>query len=124
MYYKEFFILAIIFTLIDSIYLYSASNFFNSIILSIQGKPLKLDIIPTILCYISLLFSLFYFIILQRRSYIDAILLGMFLYSVFEFTNKAIFLNWTWSAVIIDTIWGGVLFGLSTYLVYKIYGIK
>lgn len=124
MLYNEFFILAIIFTFIDSIYLYSISKFFNSIVSSIQGKPLQLEIISTFFCYISLLLGLYYFIILQRRSYFDAALLGMFVYSAFEFTNKAIFKKWKWSAVIIDTLWGGILFGLSTYLVYKIYGIK
>ena len=39
---------------------------------------------------------------------------------VYETTNKAIIKNWTWKTVMIDGIWGGILFSLTTFLTYKI----
>lgn len=122
--YMELFVLALVFTVVDSFYLNLSASFFNNIVNGIQNSQLRLNATATVLCYISLISGLYYFIIKERRSYIDAAFLGLFVYSVFEFTNKAIFKNWKWSAVIIDSLWGGILFGLTTYLVYKIYGIK
>lgn len=122
--YMELIVVALVFTVVDSFYLNLSASFFNNIVKSIQNRPLRLNATATVLCYLSLVSGLYYFIIREKRSYIDAAFLGLFVYSVFEFTNKAIFDNWKWSAVIIDSLWGGVLFGLTTYLVYKIYGIK
>lgn len=117
-------IIGIIFILVDFFYLSSVSSYFNTIVKGIQGKPLALDMLSTILCYISLVFGLYYFIIREKKNIIDSVILGLFVYSVFEFTNKAIFANWKWHTVFIDTLWGGILFGLTTYFVYKIYGIR
>lgn len=117
-------ITGLIFILVDFFYLSSVSSYFNTIVKGIQGKPLALDMLSTILCYISLVFGLYYFIIREKKNIIDSLILGLFVYSVFEFTNKAIFANWKWHTVIIDTLWGGILFGITTYFVYKIYGIR
>jgi uncharacterized membrane protein len=116
--------MSIIFTAVDSFYLTTSAPHFKRIVSNIQGSPLVLRMLPTLLCYISLLFGLYYFIIREKRSYIDAGILGLVIYAVYEFTNKAIFNDWTWFTVFMDTIWGGVLYALTTYLVYKIYGTK
>jgi len=39
---------------------------------------------------------------------------------IFDFTNKAIFDKWSWETVLLDGVWGGILYGLTTYLVYKL----
>lgn len=114
---------AILFIIIDALYLYTTSNHFIKLVKTIQKKPLILDLPATLLCYLSLIFSLYYFIIKERRSYLDAGILGFSIYSVYEFTNKAIFKDWDWFTVIIDTLWGSILFTTTTYLVYKINGI-
>lgn len=107
---------------VDFFYLSSASSHFNSVVRSIQGSGLRLQIIPTILCYIALVGGLYYFIIRENKSIWDAGIFGIVIYAVFETTNKAIFKNWDWLSVVMDTTWGGILFSLTTYLVYKIYG--
>lgn len=121
---KKLLITAGIFTLVDSVYLTTTSPHFKSLIRNIQGDPLVLKLLPTFLCYIALVFGLYYFIIKDGRSYVDAGILGLVIYAVYEFTNKAIFDNWTWFTVLLDTTWGGILFASTTYLVYKIYGNK
>ena len=73
----------------------------------------------TLLCYLFLLLSLYYFIILKNGSLIDAFLLGFFIYGVYETTNSAIFKNYDYNIALIDTIWGGILFASSNYF-YKI----
>ena len=115
---KNIILLAIIFVLVDAGFLYLMSNNFQSLIQKIQGSPLKMKLIPAIVCYIILVSSLYYFVIYKKGSYYDAFLLGFFIYGVYETTNMAIFKYWSPSVGLIDLSWGGFLFLISTYL-YK-----
>lgn len=115
---KNFFIILSIMLLIDIIYLKSISLYFGKQISMIQNSPMILNIPSTILCYLFLGFGLYYFIIRENKSLLDAFLLGLVIYGVFETTNKALFSKWKWFTVLIDTIWGGILFTLTMY-VYK-----
>ena len=115
---KNIILLAIIFVLVDAGFLYLMSNNFQNMIKKIQGSPLKMKIIPTIFCYIILISSLYYFIVYKKGSYLDAFLLGFFIYGVYETTNMAIFKDWSPSVGLIDLTWGGFLFLITTYF-YK-----
>lgn len=108
---------AIVFVVIDSIYLSTISNYFNNQIKLVQGSPIKMNYLATLLCYIFLIFGINYFIIKPNRSIQDAFLLGLVIYGVFETTNMALFAKWSWLTVIMDTLWGGILFALTTYIV-------
>ena len=109
-----------IFGALDALYLNYSGGFFNEVIKNIQGSDLKLKIYPTILCYVFLVFALNYFIISKNASADDAFLLGLSIYAVYEFTNFAIIDKWPVKAVVMDTLWGGILFYLTTYLTYNI----
>ena len=50
----------------------------------------------------------------DRRSILDAVILGMFVYGVFAWTNYSLLKNWSFRVAVIDTVWGGILFGLTT----------
>ncbi len=115
--------LSVIFTLIDSVFLYSMSGKFQKMIKNIQGSELKMSLLPTFLCYVFLIFSLYYFIVLKKESLTSAFLLGLSIYGVFETTNLAIFKKWDPIIGLIDTIWGGILF-LLTYYIYIVYNGK
>lgn len=110
--------LSLIFSIIDAIYLFLMKDNFNKLVSNIQKSPLKLKILPTIFCYIFLIFTLYYFIINKNASILDAFLLGLGTYGIYDTTNMAIFKQWNYKTVIIDTIWGGILFSL-TYFIYK-----
>jgi len=108
---------AIIFVCIDSLYLTLMSSYMLNQVKSVQGSPLKMNFLAAIICYLFLVFGIYYFIIKPKRSVRDAFLLGVVIYSVFELTNLAIFKNWSILTVLLDTLWGGVLFGTTTYLI-------
>lgn len=114
----DIFKLALIFSLIDAIYLFIMKDNFNKLIGKIQKSPLKLKVLPTLFCYIFLIFTLYYFIVYKNGSFLDAFLLGLGIYGVYDTTNMAIFKDWDYKTVIIDTLWGGILFSL-TYFIYK-----
>jgi len=86
----------------------------------VQGSDIKIKIVPTLCIYLILIFGLYYFILKEKKPVSDAIILGFVIYSVFELTNMAIFDNWNISSVLLDTSWGAILFGLTTFVSYKI----
>jgi uncharacterized membrane protein len=89
----------------------------------VQGSEIKVNLLGVALCYIFLIIGINYFIIKPRKSVQDAFLLGLIIYGVYETTNYALFKNWSIVTVIMDTLWGGVLFALTTYLVNLLRGI-
>jgi uncharacterized membrane protein len=115
---------AIVFVVLDYFYLNLTKNYFENQVQLVQGSPLKLNYLGAILCYIFLIFGINYFIIKPKRSIQDAFLLGLIIYAVFETTNVALFSNWSWFTVLIDSLWGGTLFALTTYIVNIIRSIK
>ena len=119
----QYLVAAIIFVILDGIYLNLIKGYFNKQIKNIQGSDIEINIIATGITYIILIFGLNYFIIRRNRSVQDAALLGFIIYGVYEFTNMALFKNWSIFTVIIDTTWGTVLFGLTTAIVYKLSAI-
>ena len=108
---------AILFILIDSVYLNLMKDYFQKQVVKVQGSPLKMNFLGAALCYIFLIVGLNYFIIKPKKSIQDAFLLGIVIYGVFETTNYALFKNWSIITLITDTLWGGILFALTTFIV-------
>ena len=115
-------VIAVLVILFDSIYLYLIKDMFNKQIIDIQGSRLKINIYSVILCYMVIIFGLYYFIIKDHRSIFDAFLLGFVIYAIYELTNLALFKKWSVIIVIIDSLWGGILFALTTWTIKKIDG--
>ncbi len=111
----------ILLPIIDAVYLKLISEKFNKQIIDIQGSEVKFRLLPAIVCYIALIFGLYYFVIntneTREKKILNAFLLGLIIYAVYETTNYALIDKWSYEMVIIDTIWGGVLFALTTFLV-------
>ena len=107
---------------LDAIYLTVFSDFFNGIVTKVQGSKIKFNVLGAILCYIFLIFGLNYFIIRHRKPLIDAFILGVVIYGVYETTTYALLNDWSPMAVAIDTFWGGILFTLTTYFTYTLLG--
>ena len=117
---KQIIISGVIMLLLDFVYLSTFSKFFSNIVYNIQNSKLKFKILGAVLCYIFLIFGLNYFIIDQKKPLLDAFLLGIVIYGVYETTSYALLDNWPLSAVVLDTVWGGVLFTLTYFLTLKI----
>jgi uncharacterized membrane protein len=115
-----FLISAILFVVIDFIYLNLIKKYFESQVKKVQGSQLQVNFLGAILCYIFLIFGLNYFIIKSKRTPYDAFLLGILIYGVFETTNYALFKNWSILTVILDTLWGGTLFAVVTFIIDRL----
>ena len=108
-------IIILFFTMLslDYIYFNILGRKLISVIEKIQKDKFALNFYAALICYLVMSIGINYFIVQQNKSVKDAFLLGLLIYSVFEITSYAIFKKWPLQIVIIDSIWGGVLFAVS-----------
>ena len=116
--YKTIIIAAITMLLLDFVYLSSVTNAYSDAIASIQRTVMTIKYEGAALCYIFLVFGLYYFILSENRSPYDAFWLGIVIYGVYEATSYAILKKWPLNLVLIDTLWGGILLALTTLITY------
>lgn len=117
---KKLIVSTILFIAIDAMYLYSSKKTFEDQIVKVQRVIMQMRWEGALLCYLVLVFGINYFIIQPRKSVYDAFLLGVVIYAVYETTNYATLKKWSEYMVITDSLWGGILFALTTYLTYEI----
>jgi uncharacterized membrane protein len=117
---KTIIILSIVLLFLDYIYISTFSDHFKYQIYKVQKQKLQLNLIAVVLSYLLIIFGLYYFIIKDKRSVLDSFLLGIFVYGVYELVSKSLLLNWEYKTVLIDTIWGGLLFAITTRITYSL----
>jgi len=110
---------AIILLTLDFIYIYATFNEFRLQIADVQRVVLQVKYLGAILCYFFLIFGLYYFILREHKSVLDAMLFGFVIYGVYDTTTYAVLKKWKLKLMIMDTLWGGALMGLTTLLTYK-----
>jgi uncharacterized membrane protein len=108
---------AIVFIAIDSVYLNIMKGYFQKQVQNVQGSALQINFLGAAICYVFLILGINYFIIKPHKSVQEAFLLGLVIYGVYETTNYALLKKWSLLTVIMDTLWGGILFALTTYIV-------
>lgn len=121
--YKNILILIIIIILIDSIYLSLLSKHLTKQIRDIQGYDIKVNYFAAFLVYVSLAFGLYYFTVNEsdlNKKLLNAAVLGLVSYSLFDLTTIAIFDKWSLTLGAIDIIWGSVLSASSIYILERI----
>ena len=114
----------IIMLVLDVIFLGLNRDMFQLQVAEVQRVVLEVRYLGVVLCYPLLIFALYYFIIKDRIPVIDAMLLGFVIYGVYETTTYALLKKWKLQTMMIDTLWGGILFGLTTMITYKLTPIR
>jgi uncharacterized membrane protein len=105
---------------LDFMYITTTRNMFEIQIADVQRVALQVRPLGAVLCYLLLVIGLYYFIIREHRPVFDAFLLGLVIYGVYETTSYALLKKWKWNIVLMDTLWGGILFALTTFITYKV----
>ena len=108
----------LIFIAIDYIYLSLTLNMFKKMIKQIQKSPMVTRPEGIIISYILPILGLNIFILKENKSPLEAGLLGFIMYGVFDAVNYTLFTNYNLKLAIMDTLWGGTLFYITTYLTY------
>lgn len=118
--YKNIIKIMFLLILIDIFYLQSiGKNVFIPMLNNIQNEETKVKLLYAVLCYVFLAYGLNHFIIQNNKTIKDAFILGVVIYGVYETTSMALLNKWTTKAVVIDTIWGGILFSATTFIYNK-----
>jgi uncharacterized membrane protein len=118
----ELLLYGLLLVVVDSLYLSRISVPFGKMVEKIQKKPMKMKIAPAVVVYLALVGAWYFFIYreMKKRSFGEnvgrAALLGLFIYSVYDFTNLALIDGYRIDLAIIDSLWGSTLFALTTAL--------
>ena len=118
---------SILLLVIDLVWLkFYMTDKYKVMIQNIQNSKLKVDYVSAILSYFTLCFALNYFVIPfvktnDNRLITHSFMFGLVVYGVYDFTCGAIFTKWDKQLMIIDTLWGGILYMLTNYLTNIIY---
>ena len=119
MIYKLFVILLSLLVL-DAFYITPQMSSFKELYKKIQGSPLVINPLGVVLCYVFLVAELYYFILSRKGSIMDAFLLGFCTYGVYNTTTYALLKDFPLRIVFTDSLWGGILFALTSFIYYKL----
>ena len=115
---REVIISTIVLLILDGCYIYLTQKLFADQIVNIQRVVMTLKPMGAVVCYALLVAGLNYFIIQKNRSIPEAFFLGLVIYGVYDSTNYATLKKWQPDIAIMDTLWGGSLFALTTAITY------
>lgn len=118
---------SILYLIVDILWISTMSKlFYKSRIENIQKEHLQFKMLPALLSYLTLLLTMFYICIPLSIHYKDMYhpsitfgLVGFAIYGVYNFTNSAIFNDYKWDFIIIDTLWGILSFMFFGFLYSK-----
>lgn len=86
------------------------------LILRIQGSEMRLRYPPALVVYLALAY-----LVTKTDSPLEAFKVGVAVYAVYDFTNYAMFKNYTLSFALMDSLWGGILMAMTRYALDRIF---
>jgi len=111
-----------IFTCLDIAFITFNNDSFMKQIKDVQKSPMNsINKMGALGAYICLFVGLYWFILREHRSPIDAGILGIIINGTYEFTNYTFLSNWKIDTVIKDTLWGFFLWFGTTWITYQIF---
>ena len=119
---KQILLSGVILLVLDFLFLSFNSKAFGEEIAAVQRVALQLQPVGIVTCYLFIISGLYYFILREHRSPLDAFILGMVINGVYESTNYATFKKWNPALAGMDILWGGILFYTTTYVTYMLSG--
>jgi len=86
---------------------------YKVLVKDIQKSELKVNYLYAISAYALMVYALNAFVIKYDFSGFEAIMFGVCLYGVYDFTAGAVFKNWNLPLALYDITWGGVVYFLA-----------
>ena len=91
--------------LVDLPWLLLTSAYVGTMVEQIQRSPLQFRLWPAPVVYLALAY-----IMTRVKTPTEAFLSGLCVYAVYDFTNLAMFKNYSPYFAVADSLWGGILF--------------
>lgn len=113
---------AVIFFVLDAIGLkLLVKPVFDRHISHLFADPFR--VVPALVFYLGYVAGVLWFVSMPAlrandpmSALVSGVILGLLAYGTYEFTNYATLRDWSFEQVAVDTIWGGVLTGVSAWL--------
>lgn len=105
----------LILLVLDAFYLGIHSTYLKQTMEHVQKSPFQMRYAPTLLVYVYLA-AVVMGLLQYKVSIRDSFLLGLCIYGIYEGTNYATLERWPLYLFVVDTIWGGILISLTTYI--------
>lgn len=107
----------ILFTLLvlDAIYLGIHSSYLKKTMENVQKGSFQVRYAPALLVY-AYLTAIVIGLLKYKVTIRDSFLLGLLIYGIYEGTNYATLERWPLYLFVVDTLWGGILISLTTYI--------
>ena len=118
---RKIFLVGLIVLILDFIVLkmLGFGSIFLDMLTKIQNKKSNVKPLGFILSYLVVIFQIYYFVIEKKFTLIESFLLGFTSYAIFDLTNYTLLNKYTFKIGLIDSIWGGILYMLTNYIVNK-----
>ena len=117
---KLFFSIFLLLLLLDAVYITLFSKFFNILFKKVQGgRNLTIKYGGFAATYLLMTSIIYYFGIIKKFTLSEMFLLGISIYGVYELTNYTTLMDWSLKMVLLDTLWGGILFASTFYIINK-----
>ncbi len=110
----------IILFILDLIFINLNWTMYSLQVIDVQRVQIQTRFEGIIACYFFIFIGLYWFILRNRRPIWEAIILGLVVNGVYETTSYGIFKKWHLKTAIVDTLWGGAVYGLTTAIIYQI----
>ena len=111
---------AVLLFIIDLIWL--SRPFHKELYTKIQKAPLIFDKLAGILFYLLAPLGYFIFVKPLSKNKMDAFkygaIIGFLMYMSYDLTSKAIYTDYTWNYAIKDIVWGSLLVGAVSYIMF------
>ena len=113
---------SVILVLVDAVFLKVISNEYGKMIQKIQGSKMEVNMGAALVVYIALVGVWCVFIHPEikkkglKEALCKAFILGLCTYAIYDFTNMALLKDYRLDLAVIDSVWGGLLFSVSTYI--------
>ncbi len=131
---KTILVFVFVYLFVDILYVYMSSDYYNSKVINIQGKPMRFNNYKYLSSFISYLILgiIWYYLIgtyiTKEKTIIEIIqrgfLIALATHGVFNTTLFAIFDNWDIYITIRDILWGITWTSLSALLYYLYIKLK
>ena len=121
---RDIVIASIILLCLDAMFISANYNAYADQIVNVQRTAMTINPVGALLSYFFIIAGLYFFILRRRRPLDEAFVFGIIVYGVYDATNYAMVKKWSPTLATMDTIWGGTLMAITTFLTYSFLDIQ
>jgi len=115
---SDFLLVFVLISVMDTIFWMIFENDFQRMVMNVQRMPPRNNWMSVATLYMHMVACYFYFVIMANMSVFDAFWVGFWIYGVCDLTNYATFASYDERFIVINTMWGSVLFAVTAAIFY------